>query len=146
MAGWNGRKRSIVTRLAVLFTHSFRRTGSGELERVHDWTGACIEFLLPFSFLLSSAFFIFIFIFLSVEFLRIGEWWMKGWESDDEMMDGSLVFMNVTAWRYVVMMRYDMGDGLFSAITFSLHARSSSSAVKNTYRDTCKYRTVNKKR
>lgn len=26
---------------------------------------------------------------------------MKGRESDDEMMDGSLVFMNVTAWRYV---------------------------------------------
>jgi hypothetical protein len=26
---------------------------------------------------------------------------MKGWESDDEVMDGCLVFMNVTAWRYV---------------------------------------------
>jgi hypothetical protein len=26
---------------------------------------------------------------------------MEGWASDDEVMDGSLVFMNVTAWRYV---------------------------------------------
>jgi hypothetical protein len=54
--GWLERKKSEhVTRTAVLFTHSFRRTANGEMERVHDWTGACIEFIFPFSFL--SAFF-----------------------------------------------------------------------------------------
>ena len=48
--GWLEREKTEhVTRTAVLFTHSFRRTATGEMERVHDWTGACIELLFPFS-------------------------------------------------------------------------------------------------
>lgn len=40
-----------------------------------------LNFSFPFSFLPH---------FLSVELSLIGEWWIKGWESDDEMVDGAL--------------------------------------------------------
>jgi hypothetical protein len=80
------------------FSHALLEgTGSGELERVHDWTGACIENFLSFLFSFLPHFSSFS---LARELERIDEWWMEGWESDDEMMDG-LVFANVTAWRYV---------------------------------------------